>query len=273
MDRDFIRKQYDHELDRQDKIVGGLSLPVGVLTALGGFIGAMLRGFSEQFTNLTYTFYALIAIDCAVFAAALYFIRRAYFGQTYEYLPRLGELDEHYKALIAYHVQLGQNQKAAEDLAKTDFEEYLTGKIVKAGQRNALSNDDKSAFRYYANWSVVGALVLTLLAGIPYVMDSRNARRAVPTVHIDNLDPVLREIQNARVQAASGAAAAAAAPDGAGEQNREGRDAARPAANGEPVAVADPKTPAQPTNSTPQKPVGPENRPTRSEDPSKLQQR
>jgi hypothetical protein len=272
LDRDFIRKQYDHELDRQDKIVAGLSLPIAVLTALGGFIGAMLRGFSEQFMNLTYTFYALIAIDCAVFAAALYFIRRAFFGQTYEYLPRLGELEAHYKALIAYHVQLGQTQTAAEDLAKTDFQEYLTGKIIQAGQQNALSNDDKSAFRYYANWSVVSALVVTFLAGIPYVMDSRNARPAVPTVHIDNLGPVITEVQNARDQAAS-AAAAAAAPDGAGEQNREGRDAAGPGADGKPIAVADPKTPAQPTNSTPQKPVGPENRPTRSEDPSKFQQR
>jgi hypothetical protein len=74
---DFIRKQYDHEVDRQDKIVASLSLPTGILTALGTAGATMIRGFSYQLANVTPAFYVLMGFDIVSFASALYFLRKA----------------------------------------------------------------------------------------------------------------------------------------------------------------------------------------------------
>ena len=87
MDSDLFRKQYDHEVERQDKIVTSLGLPVGVLTIIGSGAAAMIQGFSYGFSNLNWWFYGLAAVDVVALIAALFFITRAYFSQTYEYLP------------------------------------------------------------------------------------------------------------------------------------------------------------------------------------------
>src|SRR4051794_33608478 len=98
MDGDFLRRQYDSELDRQDRIVSSLSLPFGALTALGGLIGIMMRGFSYQHYLLTRLFLTLIVFALTAYGWTIYFLVRCYFGQTYEYLPRLRELRDYQDA-------------------------------------------------------------------------------------------------------------------------------------------------------------------------------
>ena len=42
----FQKDRYDYELKRKDQITAALTLPVGILIALGAAIAAMARSFS-----------------------------------------------------------------------------------------------------------------------------------------------------------------------------------------------------------------------------------
>jgi hypothetical protein len=42
----FLKDRYDFELGRKEKLTGALTLPVGVLSGLGGLIAAMARSFT-----------------------------------------------------------------------------------------------------------------------------------------------------------------------------------------------------------------------------------
>jgi hypothetical protein len=242
VDADFVRQQYDNEHERQDKIVNGLSVPIGVLTALGGLIGVLVQGFSNQIVWLNWIFYTLIAVDAAVLGGALYFLIRCYFGQTYEYLPRLSELDAYYGGLVAYYVGQGQT----EDDANKEFRRYIEQKMILAETRNGRSNDEKMAFRYRGNWSIVGVLVLTVLAGIPYSVDVNLRRATIPQVHVDNISELGREIRNDK----TAGSAPAAAPAGAGQPNDQ-RGVAPNAVAASPGTRTPAVVPARPAVTTP----------------------
>ena len=47
-DFDFLKDRYDYELKRKDQITAALTLPVGVLIALGTVMAAMARSFSYR---------------------------------------------------------------------------------------------------------------------------------------------------------------------------------------------------------------------------------
>lgn len=284
MKDDFIRRQYDHEVDRQDKVVSSLSLPVGILTALGTAGYAMIQGFSYSMSDVTAAFYALTGANIIAFAVALFHLRRAMFGQTYEYLPRLFELRKYHDGLVAYYAGQGHTVEEAQASADSEFEEYLAGKMIKAGTKNAINNDEKSKGRYYANWCVFIVLIITALMVVPYAVDKRYAKPDVPAVHVDNLDSILREIQNGRnandnAGDSANTAAASREADAPGEpsgQRGNGSDGARPtdrAGDGAQVVPDERPAPQAPMQNPPSRPVPPENTEVRSPRPEAVERR
>ena len=53
-DFDFLKDRYDYELQRREQLTSAITLPVGVLTVLGGAMAAMARSFSYEDTLLTW---------------------------------------------------------------------------------------------------------------------------------------------------------------------------------------------------------------------------
>ena len=49
-DFDSLKSRYDYELQRREQLTAALTLPVGVLTVLGGAMTAMARSFSYHRT-------------------------------------------------------------------------------------------------------------------------------------------------------------------------------------------------------------------------------
>ena len=47
LDLAFLKDRYDYELDRKDKLTASLTLPVGILTGLGGLLAVMFRSFTS----------------------------------------------------------------------------------------------------------------------------------------------------------------------------------------------------------------------------------
>ncbi len=58
LDFAFLKNRYDFELDRKEKLTAALTLPVGVLSVLGGALIAMVRSFTYSNSELTWFFIA-----------------------------------------------------------------------------------------------------------------------------------------------------------------------------------------------------------------------
>jgi hypothetical protein len=93
-DFDFLKDRYDYELQRREQLTDALTLPVGVLTILGGAMAGMARSFSYKDGLLTWAFGILLGSAVIAFFLCMLNLGRAYHRQTYIYLPMLGDLQK-----------------------------------------------------------------------------------------------------------------------------------------------------------------------------------
>ena len=68
-DFDFLKDRYDYELKRKDQITAALTLPVGVLIALGTVMAAMARSFSYRDGYLAWCFLIFLLLAAAAFCS------------------------------------------------------------------------------------------------------------------------------------------------------------------------------------------------------------
>ena len=176
-DFDFLKDRYDYELKRKDQITAALTLPVGVLIALGTVMAAMARSFSYRDGYLTWCFLIFLLLAAVAFLLCVVFLGLAYHRQTYWYLPQLSELqkirekwrgggyikaasyDEHEKELVI---------KEGEDL----FQRVLEMRIIGAADENTKNNDMRGdRYLYRARVAIFVVLGLTAITGVTYVLD------------------------------------------------------------------------------------------------------
>ncbi len=88
-DFDFLKTRYDYELQRKEQLTTALTLPVAILSALGGAAIAMARSFSYREALLTRSFDLVFLIDglalfvCLVFLAGAYHRRPTFFCRCF----------------------------------------------------------------------------------------------------------------------------------------------------------------------------------------------
>ena len=175
-DFDFLKDRYDYELKRKDQITAALTLPVGVLIALGTVMATMARSFSYRDGYLTWCFLIFLLLAAAAFLPCVVFLGLAYHRQTCWYLPQLSELqkirekwregyikaasyDEHEKELVI---------KEGDDL----FQRVLEMRIIEAADENTKNNDMRSdRYLYRARVAIFVVLSLTAITGVTYVLD------------------------------------------------------------------------------------------------------
>jgi hypothetical protein len=159
MDFNFLVSRYDRELDRKDKLTAGVALPVSALAALGGLVVAIARGFSYQEGWLLLGFMVGLLGHMISTGFCLFWLARNYAGTTYEYLPRLDELE----GFRHYVEEVGETPDVVEV--------HLRGAIIKATDANAAANDTRTAFIDRANQTLVAVLVTAAVCGGLYVID------------------------------------------------------------------------------------------------------
>jgi hypothetical protein len=131
----------------------------------------MARSFSYQNQWLTWFFVPFILADTASFALCLWNLAFAYHGQTYELLPRIGELVRAEREWNEWASHAGD-----EVALQKGFQDELERSVIAAADRNANSNDRRQGYLHRANIALFTILVLTSLAGVPYVIDQAMIR-------------------------------------------------------------------------------------------------
>ena len=167
MDFEFLKDRYDFELQRKEQLNAALTLPVAVLSGLGGAIVAMARSFTYRDELVTRAFLIALGLDLSAFLVCLVFLGLAYHRQHYRYLERLASL-ERWKQ--GYAEMLGRWGFPSYNV-NTLLKEYLRGRIIEAADRNTENNDKRSIDLSRARASLFAVLFFTAAAGIPYVID------------------------------------------------------------------------------------------------------
>ena len=182
-DFDFLKDRYDYELKRKDQITAALTLPVGVLVALGTVMVTMSRSFSYKGYCLTWFFLIFLGLAVCAFVACVVYLGLAYHRQTHLYLPQLSELKLYRESTRAMFKQIylrefygekeyrGEEQsliQAADDL----FQDELEIKIIEAADKNTKNNNMRSnRYLYRARVAIFVVLSATAITGVLYVVD------------------------------------------------------------------------------------------------------
>ena len=179
-DFDFLKDRYDYELKRKDQITAALTLPIGILIALGTVMAAMARSFSYVDGYLKWWFLIFLGLAAVVFLFCVVFLGFAYHRQKYWYLPLLSELQKIRETWRGFYKQIylrtsGDSSLSDEQLFQASddlFQDELEQKIIQAADENTRTNDLRSdRYLYLARVAIFVALGLTAIAGIPYVVD------------------------------------------------------------------------------------------------------
>jgi len=175
---EFLKDRYDFELERKNKLTGDLALPVGVLSGLGGLAVTMARSFTYKDAFITGMFIGAFGLAVITFIICLCLLALAYIAQTYEYLPLLADLDKSAEEFREFNAYVRGTGGDVDDT----FADELRRRIIKAADRNTLSNDLRSKWLHYSRITLFLVLGFTALAVVPYVVDQRlNMRNAMPT--------------------------------------------------------------------------------------------
>jgi hypothetical protein len=175
---DFLKDRYDFELERKNTLTGDLALPIGVLSGLGGLAATMARSFSYKIPFLTVAFVVFFGLAAIGFLMCLVLLGRAYLAQTYEYLPLLADLDQSAEEFREFTAYVRNTGGEVED----PFAGELRQRIIKAADRNTLSNDLRAKWLHHSRIMLFVVLGFTALAVVPYVADERiNMRNVMPT--------------------------------------------------------------------------------------------
>ena len=169
MDEKFIMDRYNFELQRKEHLNGALAFPVGLSTAIGTALLAMVRSFTFQEQPVTWIFFLLVfgAAVCLIICTTLLF--RTYHNQTYAYLPLLATLDQWAEESAAWFSWVSEQEGDPGD--EETFEQNLRRRIIEAADANTRTNDERSAWLHNARRALIGAFIFTATAGLPYAID------------------------------------------------------------------------------------------------------
>lgn len=176
-DFDYLKNRYDFELQRKEQLTAQLTLPVAVLGLLGSAIVAMARSFSYREMALAIPFVILLGGAALAFLVCLVYLGRSYHRQTYVFLPMLEDTDMSRTEFLKFAPVMAGGE--AEVLA--EFEKQMRGRIINAADRNTQTNDLRSGLLHRARLALFAVLVLSTVAGLPYVIDQVRFSMSRPT--------------------------------------------------------------------------------------------
>jgi hypothetical protein len=176
-DFDYLKSRYEFELARKEQLTTQLTLPVAVLGLLGSAIVAMARTFSYREFVLTIPFVILVGGASLSFLVCLVHLGRSYHRQTYVFLPMLEDTDNSRTEFLKFAPMMA----GGEEEVLREFEKQMRGRMINAADRNTETNDERSGLLHRARLVLFTVLLLSTVAGLPYVIDQVRFYMTRPT--------------------------------------------------------------------------------------------
>ncbi len=181
MTLELLREQYAFELNRKQQLESSLTLPVAVLTGLGGVGFSYARSFSYGYNLKTYVFLVALIGAAISFVSVFYYLIRATHRFMYEVIPSSLELLTYYEQACDYHESAGIRSRADKD-----FELKMKHAYANASTKNMQNNISKAGYLYRAYMGLVmGTVFLAICAG-PYLANELTRPSPVQRIELVN---------------------------------------------------------------------------------------
>ena len=167
---EYFEHLYYNEEKRRDAFTSNFSFLLGVLGIVGAIGTFYLRdlidwiprtslaGLFEDWTITTY--FVALAFDLFFLARALYFLVRANYNYTYQYLASPQEIRDYYKSLIDLYESPIQAERA--------FQQYILDEYASAANTNDKNNITKRKYVHLCTASTIYLSVTLALTFIPF---------------------------------------------------------------------------------------------------------
>jgi hypothetical protein len=196
-----LRDCYKFEVERKDKLSASLTLPVGVLTVVGGLLGFLSKEFSYQSADLMRVFVVLLGAGVLTFAVSAVLLILAYYRYTYDYIPTPREFRVHEeKVRDSFRGVSGTTEERIEAQTKQHVENMRKRLYENAIEVNTKNNDTKAGYMHNSISFLIASLAFTMVATIPYAIDSRTKKKEIPEIRVTNLGELIHKNQMEVVQ-------------------------------------------------------------------------
>lgn len=163
---DFLKSQYEGEINRRDQLSGSLSIPLAVLTVLAGALLGMGQSLRVPFSHLEGFILVAVLAGGAGATAVVYYLFRFQLGHEYSYVATAQQIDDYRQNLETYYRGRGQTLAGVE----AEVLSYIRSEMIGSAHDNALRNDRKSGYLNKAYVALAICASLTFLAAIPYTV-------------------------------------------------------------------------------------------------------
>jgi hypothetical protein len=181
MKLDLAKDLFRDSWARRDQLTGGVGTPIGIITAVGGVLALMAKGYTSGSEVRNTAFIVAVAEAVAFLIISAWFLARSYHGYEYDEIPNAVELDKFCRELHAYHAATG----GAPEQADADFDEYLAARFVAAADKNSNNNTSKAAFLYRSVQTMLVAVVFAALAAAPWLVAQWSSKPTPLRVAVD----------------------------------------------------------------------------------------
>jgi hypothetical protein len=162
----FYEKIYFYELERKEKLISRLNLPLAILGVLLSFLSYMLSkapGLEDGFAGVSFWISYLSAVFCLLFGA--YYFRSSWQLRDFDRgLPTLIELEKYRSDATAHFAVHGEN----EDDAETYFRTIILSYYIEGATVNTVNNDKRGSKLVSLANSVTLTMIFSVLSFVPF---------------------------------------------------------------------------------------------------------
>ncbi|MDN3390877.1 hypothetical protein [Pseudoalteromonas sp. APC 3691] len=198
MDMEIYRKQYDFEMEQRNGIASATNIPIVALTIIGGALSSVVIGFKFNSNIQTYLFITFVSLCALSKLWTVYYIARSFIGYVYQKIPPSKELADYFKSLRDWHKEKGETDDKSNELAQTDFDEYLKNRFSEASERNGNNNIMRGNYLHGSTVAVSVSFVLLACASPLYIYQKVTSGVQIYEVKIiENIKSKTKEVKMA----------------------------------------------------------------------------
>jgi len=176
---DLVKEHYFFELTRKQQLESSLTLPVAVLTGLGGIVFSLAQSFRYGLNLKSYVFTGSLIMAALCLALTFYYLIRATHRFNYELVPASVDLLNYYEKSQEYYRSIGAPYRADQD-----FEAELKDAYASASSKNRQNNISKAGYLYKAIMGLVAAAFFLAVSAVPYFADALTKPKEIQRIEI-----------------------------------------------------------------------------------------
>jgi len=207
MPHSLFRELYAEELARRDALRGSVALPLGLLSVIGGALGALIADHPFRGNLIDGAFWTAAMVSIYLLVRGAYYLMKAYHGDRYRLLASPDKLLEHHDNLRSWHQQHGDVEKQL----PREFDDYVFRQAAAVTAFNRQVNNNRSEYLFRANTEVVFCALFALTAYAAHIAYRREDKpQAIQSVQI--AEPIHVSIKRPNDSAPAASSATTTAP-------------------------------------------------------------